>query len=81
MLDEWAEIMTDFVPDEMLSFSIEKNSEEVLFFTQLSRNTLKIYLRPQISGGLILYHTKLKRVFIFRYYLYVLIIRLFLPIM
>ena len=73
--------MTDFVPDEMLSFTVEKNSEEVWFFTQLFRNTLKIYLRPQISGGLILYPIKLKGVFIFRYYLYVLIIRLFLPIM
>ena len=42
---------------------------------------MKIYLSPQISGGLILYHTKLKRVFVSKYYLYVLIIRLFLPIM
>jgi len=29
MYKEWAEIMTDFVPDEMLSFTVEKNSEEV----------------------------------------------------
>jgi len=29
MIQEWDEVMKDFVPDEMLTFTLEKNSDEV----------------------------------------------------
>lgn len=32
MLQEWESVMTEFIPDEMLTFTVEKNSEDVFSF-------------------------------------------------